>query len=643
MHAPLRRVGIASALLLALPVHAAEPLLAALDTVFVTATRTPTRNNDLLSDVTVVDREQLDRLGADTLPDLLARLPGIQMTHNGGRGATGSLSMRGTNTNQTLVLVDGQRMSSATTGATAIEHLPVDQIERIEILRGPASSLYGSDAIGGVIQVFTRAGDGAPTARISLGAGSYRTRQGSVGYGGQVGDTHFNVQAGWEDSDGFSAIRAPKGGLYDMYNPDDDGYRNSNVSARFRHRINEDLSIGAELLHIDAKRQFDSSNCDDFGTTCTASYDNRQRQRLSSYSANVAYRVGASWKTLLRVGQSLDRTTNWRHDPTATRYEVRQHYDTTQDQVTWQNDFTLAPGQRLMGALEWRNVRVDSTQTFTYTSQATRSLVLGYQGRFGDHSLQASARADHIERLGNHNTGSLAYGYHLDDAWTLRAGVGTAYHAPTFNDLYWPLDQVNFFQGNPNLKPERARNREIGIGYERAGTSAGLTFFHNRIKDLLDYVSGTAPTWIGTYGNLNSATLKGASFQFARRSGPWEYRAALDWLSAKDDETGNTLQRRAPRTGTLELRRQFGDLNVGAQLQGVSSRYNNRTNTQQLDGYGLLNLDASYRLDRDWTLFARLNNALDKEYTLVRSTMSPNNDYATAERNLFVGVRYAPR
>jgi vitamin B12 transporter len=643
MHVPLRRAGLASALLLALPVHAAEPLLAALDTVFVTATRTPTRSDDLLSDVTVVDREQLDRLGADTLPDLLARLPGIQMTHNGGRGATGSLSLRGTNTNQTLVLIDGQRMSSATTGATAIEHLPVDQIERIEILRGPASSLYGSDAIGGVIQVFTRAGDGAPAPRVSVGAGSYRTRQGSVGYGGQVGDTRFNLQAGWEDSDGFSTIRAPKGGLYDMYNPDDDGYRNSNLSARFSHRVNEDLSIGADLLHIDAKKQFDSTNCDDFGFTCTANYDNRQRQRLSSYAANISYRLNASWKTLLRVGQSQDRSTNWRHDPTATRYEVRQHYDTTQNQVTWQNDFVLLPGQRLMAALEWRDVRVDSTQVFTQTSQATRSLVLGYQGRFGDHSLQASARADHIERLGGHDTGSLAYGYHLDDAWTLRAGVGTAYHAPTFNDLYWPLDQVNFFEGNPNLKAERARTREIGIGYERAGTSAGLTFFHNRVRDLLDYVPGTAPTWIGTYGNLNSATLKGASFQFARRSGPWEYRAALDWLSAKDDETGNTLQRRAPRTGTLELRRQFGELNVGAQLQGVSSRYNDRANTQQLDGYGLLNLDANYRLDRDWTLFARLNNALDKEYTLVRSTMSPYNDYATAERNVFVGVRYAPR
>ncbi|MBW7902101.1 MAG: TonB-dependent receptor [Rhodocyclaceae bacterium] len=640
MHNQFRRAGLVSALLLALPSHATEIALA---TTVVTATRTPTQSSDLLSDVTIVDREQIDRLGADTLSDLLGRLPGVQVAGNGGRGATGSLSLRGTNTNHTLVLVDGLRLSSATTGATAIESLPLDQIERIEILRGPASSLYGSDAVGGVIQIFTRAGDGAPAPRASFGAGTYRTRQGSVGYGGQVGDTRFDLQAGWEESDSFSSIRAPKGGLYDMYNPDDDDYRNGNVAARFSHRLNEDLSFGGELLHVDAKKRFDSTNCDDFGFVCTADFDNRQRQRLTAYAAHVDYRVSSFWKTSLRLGQSQDRMSTWRHDPSAAVYEVRQRYDTTQDQLTWQNDFVFSPAHRLTAAAEWRRVRVDSTQVFVHDAQTTRSLMLGYQGRYGNHSLQASARTDDIERMGSHETGSLAYGYHLDDAWTLRAGVGTAFHAPTFNDLYWPLDLVNFYQGNPNLKPERARNRELGVGYERGGTRAGLSFFHNRLRDLLDYVPGSAPTWIGTYGNVHSATLKGASFHFAHRAGVWEYRAALDWLSAKDDASGNTLQRRAPRTGTLELRRRFDAAEVGVQLQGVSQRYNDRNNTQTLAGYGLLNVDAAYRLDRDWTLFARLNNALDKEYTVVRSTMGPFNDYATAERNLFVGVRYAPR
>lgn len=611
--------------------------------IVVTATRTPTRSNDLLSDVSIIDREQLDRSGANSLPELLGMLPGIQTTSTGGVGSTSSISLRGTNTNQTLVLIDGQRMSSATTGATALEHIPLEQVDHIEILRGPASSLYGSDAIGGIIQIFTRAGEGAPAPRFSIGTGTYRTRTGSVAYGGQSGDTRFNLQAGWDESNSFSSIKAPKGGLFEMFNPDKDSYRNGNLSARFSHRLNADVSFGGEMLYIDANKRFDSTNCDDFATVCTANYNNHQQQQLSSYAAHVAYRISPVWKTMLRFGQSQDKTLNWRYDPTAVVKETRQRYDTTQDQLTWQNDFALTPTDKLMAAIEWRQARVDSTQTFTHTEQTTRSLVLGYQGNFGAHSLQASARADDIERLGNHNNGSLAYGYHLADDWTARLGVGTAFHAPTFNDLYWPLDMVNFFQGNPNLKPERSRNKEVGVSYQRTDTSASLTLYHNKVKDLLDYVPGVAPAWIGTYGNINNATLKGATFSYARRAGNWEYRANLDYLNAKDDETGNTLQRRANRTGTVELRHYFGQFSLGAQAQGVSSRYNNPANTQLLNGYGLLNLDAGYRLDRDWSLFAKINNLFDKEYTLVRSTMSPYNDYATPGRNMFIGIRYSPK
>jgi vitamin B12 transporter len=270
-------------------------------------------------------------------------------------------------------------------------------------------------------------------------------------------------------------------------------------------------------------------------------------------------------------------------------------------------------------------------------------MLLGYQGNFGDHSLQASARVDDIERLGSHNNGSLAYGYHVNDALIARFAVGTAYHAPTFNDLYWPLDLVNFFQGNPNLKPEKSKNKELGLSYERVGTVASMTLYHNKVVDLIDYAPGVAPSYIGTMANVNSATLKGASLSFSHRMGRWEFRSNIDILSAKDDATGKTLQRRAKQTGVVEVRNHQENFSLGAQLQGVSRRYNNSANTQKLGGYGLLNLDAEYHLERDWSLFARINNLLDKEYTLVRSTLSPYNDYATPRRNLFIGIRYQPK
>ncbi|HEX6733876.1 MAG TPA: TonB-dependent receptor [Azonexus sp.] len=640
MSYPFRRAWAAALLGAAIvPATASE-----LPQVIVTATRTATLSDELLSDVSVIERPQIEQAGASTLPELLATLPGVQMTSNGGRGASSSLSLRGTNTNQTLVLIDGQRLSSATTGTTALEHLPLEQIERIEVLRGAASSLYGSDAIGGVIQVFTRQVQGRPRPNISLGAGSDGTHIGSAGYGGQLGDTRFNLQAGWETSDSFSSIRAPKGGLFDMYNPDDDAYRNRNVSGKVSQKINDALQIGADALYISSRKEFDSTNCDDFGMVCTANYNNRQEQRLSSYGTHATLRATPFWTTTLRIGQSRDEVLNWRFDPTAAVPETRQKYETTQQQVSWQNEFELARQHRLLAFADWRDIEVRSTQTFVVTEQWTRSLGLGYQGTIGAHSLQASVRSDRIQRLGQHETGSLSYGYHFGGAWTARAGFGTAFHAPTFNDLYWPLDQVNFFQGNPNLKPERSRTREIGLHYEQGRDTASLTAYHNRVDDLLDYVPGTALTsWIGTYGNLNSATLKGLSLAAAHRGPQWELRGAADVLSAKDDETDNTLQRRAPRTATVEVRRHLGAFSLGAQLQATSSRYNDRANTQKLPGYGLLNLDGSYAIDRDWKLFARIGNVFDKDYTLVQSTLMPYNEYATPGRNAFIGIRYSPQ
>lgn len=611
--------------------------------VVVTATRQATRSSELLSDVSVVDQEQIEQAGAQSLPDLISTLPGIQVTRNGGAGSSGSISLRGTNSNQALVLVDGQRLSSATTGMTALEHIPLDQIDRIEVLRGPASSLYGSDAIGGVIQIFTAQGSGAPAPTFNAGVGSYGTAIGSAAYGGTVGDTSFRLQAGWEGSEGFSSIRAPKGGLYEMYNSDDDKYGNRNFSASVKQKLSDDLSFGGTLLYIDSYKYFDSSNCNDWGTVCSADYDNRQKQQLSTYSAHVAYRVAPAWKSMVRVGRSQDKTLNYRFDPTAAVVRSELHYDTTQDQIVWQNDFSLSPGNTIMASVERLKVQVDSTQTFSENEQTTRSYVLGYQGHFDAHSLQASTRVDDIQRKGRHSTGSLAYGYHFDDTLSARVAAGTAFHAPTFNDLYWPLDPVNFFQGNPNLKPEQSRNLEVGLSYERVATRAGITVYRNKIEDLIDYVPGVAPNWIGTMGNVSRATLQGISLSGAHRSGDWEFSGNLDFLSAKNDDNGKTLQRRARQTGFVEVRRHFGLANVGVQVQGVSRRFNNPANTQVLAGYGLVNIDLNYAFERDWSFVARLNNAFDRDYTLVRSTLSPYNDYGTPGRNFFVGLRYQPK
>ena len=621
-----------------------HPTLAAEDeaVVVVTATRIPTRASEVLGDVTTVTRTDIEQAGGITLPELLSSLPGIQITTDGGRGANGSLSLRGTNSTHALILIDGQRVSSATAGTTAIEHLPIEQVERIEVLRGPASSLYGADALGGVIQIFTRHGDGNFAPSIVVGAGRYGTSVGSVAYGGESGDTRFHLQLGQERSTGFSDVKEAKGGPYDMYNPDRDGYNNVNASASLAQRLSADLAVGADYFHTRGAKHFDSINCSSsFPWPCTANFDNRLVQTLDSASVHTDYRVNGWWHISLRLGQSRDRLTDWQFDPVGS-ITAEPQYDTRNNQVAWQNDISLAGG-KLMAAAEWRGVHVDSTQPLIANDQNTRALVLGYQKWFGDHSLQASGRTDSISGLGRHNTGSLAYGYRLADRWIARGSLGTAFHAPTFNDLYWPLDMVNYYQGNPNLKPEQARNRDLGLTYEATDVSASATLYYNSITNLIDFVPGTAPTFIGTMDNVDGATIKGATFQYRRRSGEWDWSAVYDVLSAHDDATGRVLQRRAPRTGNFLLRRHFGRLEIGTQLAATSSRFNDRANSQRLGGYSVVNLNADYRLDNDWSLQAKLGNLFDKDYVVVRSTLAPYNDYAVAGRSLFVSVRYAPK
>lgn len=625
--------------LFATPVAAQD--IPTLDAIIVTATRIPTQASEVIRDVSIIDRNAIDLSADATVSELIARLPGVQVTTAGGRGDASTLSIRGGNTAHALVLVDGLRISSATLGTSAIHALPAGLFSRVELARGPMSSLYGTDAMSGAVQLFTRDPRTASVPEVHVGIGQYGTRLGSVALGAQVGEGAFSLLAGAEHSDGFSSVKASKAGLFDLYNPDRDAYDNRYVNAAFAHRVSAQSELEVRYLHSESMKRYDATNCDSFYITCTTNFDNRNQQFVESLQASLAGRVADAWLSRLRVGRSRDNQRNWLFDPSTGNVSV-DYYETGQNQALWQNDIALAGGKAML-ALEWRGLEVGSSKPFVVDSQTTRSAMAGYQARFGAHAVEASVRQDRISRLGRHGSHSLGYGYRVSPAWTAHASLGRAFHAPNFNDLYWPLDPVNFYQGNPNLRPETARNREIGLAYAAAGDAARLTLYHNRVSDLIDYVPGVAPTFIGTMGNLNAATLKGATLEFSRVRGAWSWRALADWLSAKDDATGLTLQRRAPRTGTLELGYKSGGLDLRGRLRAVDARFNNTANTQRLAGFGLLDLEARYRIDRAWSLEGRLDNLLDRDYVEVRSTLNPFNDYSVSGRALFLGLRYAPK
>jgi vitamin B12 transporter len=587
-----------------------QPALAAPITdeaaVVVTATRIPTRINEVIADVAVIDRETIEQAGPTTLPELLARQPGLHVVDNGGRGKSASVFMRGTSSTHALLLVDGMPLGSATTGQPSLHNLPLSQIERIEILRGPASSLYGSDAIGGVIQIFTKRGEGPARLSAYAGVGSHNTREAQAGVSGSSGPLSYNFSASHYTTDGFNVAADPQrfnSVNFSLPNPDDDGYRNTAMTGRLVYEIARGHEIGATVLEARSRNHFDRG-----GPTVNA-YNN---DKTHAYGAFLRNRVNDDWTSELRWGSSEDWSESFAPG--------RSLFATTQTQWTWQNDLRLPVG-KLMLAFESTEQSVDSTVNYAAKRREVDSAVLGYQGNIGAHSWQAALRRDDNSQFGAHTTGSLGYGYRFADAWQARGSVGTAFKAPSFNQLYFPAF------GNANLKPEKAINQEIGLHWAAGGQHASVTWFDNRITDLIEGFPIT---------NIGKARIKGASLAYGFLRGAWTVDAGLDLMQPVNEATGKRLQRRPAEMLKLAVTYAPGDWRIGGETSAVGRRYDTTTEGRPMHGYGLVNLFASKALDREWSLESRINNLFDRVYENAWS-------YAVPGREIFVGLRYAPK
>jgi vitamin B12 transporter len=573
---------------------------------FVTASRSEQPLTELLADVTLIGPEEIARAGPGGLTALLQRQPGIEVVANGGPGSTSGVFMRGANTAQTLVLVDGLRVSSSTTGTTPLEAIPLDQIDHIEILRGPASSLYGADAIGGVIQIFTRRGGDAFAANAGAGYGTYNTSSAYGGVSGNGGDGawRYALQAGHRQSDGFNAIFNAKNF---SYNPDRDGYRNDNVGGSLSFRFAPEQEISAQAFRSRLNAQFDAG----------PGFDDRTVTTVESYSIASRNRLTAFWKSELSAAETRDDSN------TVTGFGPSR-FLTRQRLYSWQNE--LLPGYGHLTVLaERREERIDSDTAFDVTSRNTNSVAGIYQLRDGSQLAQASLRRDDSSQFGARTTGTIAYGYAFAAGLRAAASFGTAFKAPTFNDLYFP----GF--SNPELRPETARNAELALRYSGDALSAGLVAYHNRVRDLIvfecDANFNCAPQ------NVANATLEGFTAEFGGHVGEFSAKASLDLQKPTDDSNGLLLPRRARRHAAFSLLQDTGPLRIGAEVVASSARFDDAANTRRMGGYALLNLIAEYRFGNRWTIFARLDNALDKHYELAA-------DFNTAGASAFMGVRW---
>jgi vitamin B12 transporter len=596
----------------------ARDVTVAMPPMFVTAARAPQPFATLLADVTVVDADTIARSGADSLAELLQRQPGIEITQNGGPGATSGLFMRGTNTNQVVVLVDGLRVSASSSGTTAIEAIPLADIDHIEILRGPASSIYGSDAIGGVVQVFTRKGGDGTHANASAGYGRYDTVNASAGVSGGGAHWRAALQVEGARSNGFNAIDNPANFSYD---PDRDGYRSGSASANGSVDWAKGQTLSGQYFRSRMNAKFDGGDA----------FDDRTITTLESYGVTSVNALAPWWTSRLVAGLGSD-------DSLSKLGSGDFPFRTRQRQYTWQNEFDVHAPLASLGVtravatlgVERREEDVDTDEAFAVTSRDTNAVFGAWQMALGGHALQANLRHDDSTQFGSRTTGAIAWGYRFTPAWRATASYGTAFKAPSFNDLYFP----GF--SNPDLEPERSRNVEGGVywngAWGGATLDASLVAYRNRIDDLIlfacDASFNCAPQ------NLERATITGATLTGSAAFGGTTLKASLDMASPRDADTGNLLPRRAHTHASVSALHRIGAWQLGAEVVASTHRFDDAANMARMGGYAVVNLTAEWTLAHGMTLALRANNVLDKHYELVA-------DYATGGAQWFAGLRWA--
>ena len=588
--------------------------------IVVTGSREPAAQDRLAADVVLIDAAAIRASSADSVAELLRREAGVQVSRNGGPGQNTGIFVRGASSSQSIVLVDGVRIGSATLGAAGLETLGLAQIDRIEVLRGPGSSLYGADAVGGVVQIFTRRGQGQTRIEARAAAGGYGSSELSAAASGQAGPWDLAASASREKSDGVSAVRP--GDRFGNHNPDHDGHTLDSLQAQVGITPWAGQRLGLTLLHTDLDAQYDASEFlpPSFAQDNTPDFRNRQKTDVAAFDWRGT--LAADWVASARVSRSVDDLRSGGTQPDT--------FKTTRDhaaaQLAWQ---TGAIG-RLTAVLEQTEEAAESTSYNADVSRRTSAGLLALDGQAGGVSWQADVRYDDIGGTGSQTTGRLGGALALAGGWRVRALAGTSFRAPSFNDLYFPG------YGVPTLRPEEGASVEAGLNWASGATQAAATVYRNKVRQLIVYESDRNscppdPSFdFGCAANVDRATLEGVTLSAAHRAGAFGLQAQLDFLEARDDLTGERLQRRAAHQASLAGDWTSGDWTLGAAVLRLGERPDGG---QRLAAETTLDLSALWKVAPRWSLQARLRNATDRD-------VEPALDYQGLGRQAWLVLRF---
>ena len=580
-----------------------------LEEVVVTADRKARTVDETLTPVTVITRKDIEKYQATDVADVLRRVPGVNIVNSGGAGKVTSVFMRGTNSAHVLVLVDGVKIGSATLGSVAFQHIPLEQVERIEVVRGSRSSLYGSEAIGGVIQIFTRKGKEGFQPELTLQAGSNNTQAINATFAGGNKATWYNMSIGSERTSGINAEVKDTSG-------ERDGYERKQAAVRVGHNFSNGIKIEASALQVDGDTAYDY-------TFSPGNYIEQFTQE--AFSGKVVAPVGTKAIVTAQIGKSQDAGDNFKNGTFTSRFV------TDRDTATLQTDVQVGAAGSLTVGVDQQKDKVNGTTNYTVKSRKNDGLFASYQHDFGKTDMEVSARRDDNEQFGKHNTGAVAIGYDVTDNLRLKASQGKAFRAPTFNELYYP--NTGFGGGDPNLKPEHSKNTEIGMDGKWASGKWSVSAFDNKIDNM---ISGWSPK------NTAKAEIKGVEFGASTQLAGWDVSTILTIQSPKDKITGKPLTYRPKHIASIDVDRQFNRIRIGTTLRGESKRDWDDSSVwptivrKQLPGYATVDLRADYQLAKDWIVGAKISNVLDKDY-------QTNSGYNQDGINGLVTLKYAPK
>jgi vitamin B12 transporter len=607
-----------------------------LDDTVITANRNVQARSETSAAVSVFTRADIERLRPASINELLSRVPGVQVVQTGGRGSNSSLFIRGTSAAQSLVLIDGQRVGSISSGGASLQYLNVEQIERVEVLRGSRSAIYGADAIGGVVQIFTRRGEaGGVNPYLRIAGGSRGTWERSLGVSGGDQQTRYSINGSLEETTGIDST-GPSWGS----DADHDAYRNRAFSLNLSHNLNDELQVGFSALQQDGKAEYDNP----YGRQ-DAFWNSNPTQPYSYYSLGSTSvfaegRINEYWSSRLELGHSEEKQDG--RDKLSPGSDV---FNTYRDSAAWLNTLSLGSDHSLLIGVDYLKDKLRSSIDYDVGNRWNQAGFIQHSYRGEHFSTELGLRHDKNQQYGSENTWNAALTVALNDSNDLILSYAEGFRVPTFNDLYWPADPVFGATANPDLAPEKSKSYELQWRSQLAEhTRLEASIYRTDVHDLIAYVWSPV-TFEGRNYNVNQARINGFETSLHQELLGWQGVLGLSLIDPRDRDTGHTLQRRAKRTLSLDLDRRFGNIGVGATWQVVSRSFDDAANTREIAGHGVLDLRTSWHASQELAFDLKLNNLLDKGYSRALYQYAVDNQYYGYQEQPFgvmLGVTWTP-